>query len=621
MKARILVADDSEGSRYVIATWLRRDGYDVIEASTGQEALEHAERGVDLIILDVNLPDMSGYVVCERVKAGTDNALPVLHVSATAITPSDRSEGLRRGADAYLVEPVDREVLLASVAALLRGASAERTARRLAKRLRQLNDATQALNEARTVEKLASVVAEQASALFERDAWVEIVVGGTRERAASRSGGGQPEEIDIAAAGASQQYTTAEFADGDGDRALLVVAPGEANSTHAEEDELVLSQFVRAAKTALRNLVVYDIERDIAVTLQQSLLPTVVPDVPNAQFAVRYRSSAEHAEVGGDFYDMFALRNHRLAFAVGDVVGHSLEAAAIMAQLRTGIRSYMLEGHSPASTLERLNAMLQRFHPGTSATVCCATYDWETGECEIANAGHPPALLIAGGTASFLPTGGTLLGITPVTRPPVRRRLDPGDLMLFYTDGLIERRGESLDTGFKRLLDAAARPPEDLEGFLDHVLSEVAPAKPGDDIALVALRRLVPKIDSRLTVSRLATDEAPSYMRAKAAQFFRAIGAPPAVAADMLLAISEAVTNVAEHAYPHAAGDVQMQISHPDPATVSIEVADTGAFAYREAQRDRSRGLTIIRGVARDVKIHRDGGTRIVMTFDVSSAS
>jgi CheY-like chemotaxis protein len=499
MSHRILVVDDSEGSRYVVATWLRREGYDVLEAATGEEALAlAATAGIDLGVLDVNLPDMSGYVVCERLKAGAESSMPVLHVSATAISPSDRSEGLRRGADAYLVEPVDRDVLLASVGALLRGADAERTARRLARRLRRLNDATLALNEARTLEYLAKVVAQQACALFERAAWVAIEVGDVLEYAAFGPDPGNPHDLVELPTCSFDELLSREgghaFANigAESDRATLVLGSATdatCSANLSEEDRLVLTQFVRAATTALKNLVVYDIERAIAVTLQQSLLPTVVPEVPNAQLAVRYLASAEHAEVGGDFYEMFALGDRRMALAIGDVVGHSLEAAAIMAQLRTGIRSYMLEGHNPSSTILRLNAMLQRFHPETSATVCCATYDWETGECEIANAGHPPALFVTGTTSRYLPFGGTLLGVTPVHGEPTVLTLEPGDLVLFYTDGLIERRREGIDAGFERLAQAAAFPSDDLEAFLDHVLAEVAPAKPGDDIAIVALRR------------------------------------------------------------------------------------------------------------------------------------
>ena len=107
--ARILVIEDSESNRYVLSTWLRRAGHDVLEASTGEAGLELiASNPVDLTICDINLPDMTGYMVCEQIKRDPRTRdIPVLHVSSTATQPSDRSEGLRRGAEGYLVEPVE----------------------------------------------------------------------------------------------------------------------------------------------------------------------------------------------------------------------------------------------------------------------------------------------------------------------------------------------------------------------------------------------------------------------------------------------------------------------------------------------------------------------------------
>jgi serine phosphatase RsbU (regulator of sigma subunit)/DNA-binding response OmpR family regulator len=494
--SRILVVDDSESTRYVISTWLRREGYDVVEAVTGTEALNiAATEKIDMAVLDVNLPDMTGYAVCENIKANSQNAVPVLHVSATAIGASDRSEGLRRGADGYLVEPVEREELLASVAALLRGAASERTARRLVRRLRQLNDASLAVNEARTLQQLVATIANQAYALFNAAAWVALHLDDVEVTASCDASGavlaGSP-HAELQERAASSEYAAVALDDGTRQGGLLAVRAFDTAEHRAIFDEtmLVLLQFGRAASTAVKNMVFYDIERRIAVTLQQSLLPDGIPEIPGIEVAMRYRASAEHAEVGGDFYEIFSLGDERVAVAVGDVAGHSLEAAAIMAQLRTGFRAYMLEGHDPAATIERLNRMLQRFHPGVSATVCCAVYDSRTGECELANAGHPPALVVCGEGASFQPFGGTLLGIAPATKPANRFTLEPGDVLLLYTDGLIERRRESIDQGLARLeRSASAQSIGDLDAFCDRLLAEVGPDAPVDDIALVAIRR------------------------------------------------------------------------------------------------------------------------------------
>ncbi len=509
---RVLIVDDSESTRYVLATWLRRAGHEVVEARTGEEGLAiAAAQPVDLVVLDVNLPDMSGYAVCETIKADLRTAtIPVLHVSATAVQPADRSEGLRRGADGYLVEPVERVELVATVEALLRGAASHRTAVRLAQRLRQLNDATLAVYEAVSVEQLVARIAREASVLFEAPAMVVVVVDERGMTASSAAGalpavescgaravdavrqavGGAASVPAASLAGllpvsASASYLCAPLHDAGGHRGILLV---EQAQPAADESGVVLTQYARAASNAIRNVWTHDIERRIALTLQQNLLPDAVPALPGLEVVARYEASAANAEVGGDFYEVFALGGDRVAFAIGDVVGHSLEAAMVMAQLRTSIRSYLLEGHGPAATLERLNRLLLRFHPDVTATACCAIYDRGTGLCELANAGHLPPLIVSDGAVRELPLGGTLLGVDVPAVAAHVFALGPRDVLLLFTDGLVERRGEPIETGLGRLADAARQGATNLNELCDRLLREVGPLSLTDDIALVAIR-------------------------------------------------------------------------------------------------------------------------------------
>lgn len=517
--SRVLVVDDSESNRYVLSTWLRRAGHDVVEAATGADALR-AARGqeFDIVLLDINLPDMTGYEVCEQIKADPLTAsVPVLHVSATATKPADRSEGLRRGADGYLVEPVEREELLASVEALIRGAAAQRTALRLAQRLRGLNDATLAVNDSVTLERLVATIALEASSLFETPAIACVASNETGFVASSLPGADSlsvfepcvPESVDAMRRAAAEgspvpaaalgrfainlerrQFLAADITEAGGHRGTLFIAlpkPG-GRDTELDETDIVLRQFARACATAIRNMRTFDIEREIALTLQQHLLPDHAPSIPGLDVAVRYKASAEHAEVGGDFYEIFALDADHVAIAIGDVVGHSLEAAAVMAQLRTGVRSYMLEGHDPTAVLNRLNRLLLRFHPDITATVCCAIFRLSTSECALANAGHPSPLIIAGHDLSFLPIGGPLLGYDVPAAPAHHFRLENDSVLLLYTDGLIERRGETIDDGFNRLRNIEPALLGDLDTLCDLVLREVGPVNMSDDIALVAIR-------------------------------------------------------------------------------------------------------------------------------------
>ena len=516
----ILIVDDSETNRYVLATWLKRAGHVVREAATGAEALRLIDtEEVDLVVLDINLPDMSGYEVCEYVKGKTrTSAVPVLHVSATAIQPADRSEGLRRGADGYLIEPVEREELLASVEALLRGANAQRTALRLAYRLRRLNDATFALSDAGTLERLVTTIASEASALFECIAIVAVAstesgyVASAAPESDSVFDACVPEAVDVLRRAAAEhvyvparalgrfgpdngdvRFLTADLSERGGHQGCLFIEIPAASSRAPvpEETDIVLAQFARACTAAIHTMRTFDIERQIALTLQQHLLPDIAPDIPGLDVAVRYKASAEHAEVGGDFYEIFALDERCVALAIGDVVGHSLEAAAVMAQLRTGVRSYMLEGHGPAAVLARLNRLLLRFHRDITATVCCAIFDLASGVCELANAGHPaPLVMMPSGEASFLPDGGPLLGYDTAAPAAHSFALGAGDVLLLYTDGLIERRHETIDDGFARLRNVSYRIDDDLDSLCDRVLREAGPAAMSDDIAIVAIRPL-----------------------------------------------------------------------------------------------------------------------------------
>jgi serine phosphatase RsbU (regulator of sigma subunit) len=235
-------------------------------------------------------------------------------------------------------------------------------------------------------------------------------------------------------------------------------------------------------------MAMYDTERIIALSLQHNLLPDASPVIGGIEVAVRYVASAEHAEVGGDFYEIFTLPDDKIAIAIGDVVGHSLEAAMVMAQLRTGARCYLVDGYGPAQTLARLNRLLLQFHPDWTATVCCAIYDRRTRRCEVANAGHPPPLLRTREGSVFLPPGGTLLGVDAPTALEHTVVLETNDVLLMFTDGLVERRDEAIDVGLARLVDAMREPAASLDELCDRVLRDAGPLSVQDDIAIVAIR-------------------------------------------------------------------------------------------------------------------------------------
>ena len=200
----------------------------------------------------------------------------------------------------------------------------------------------------------------------------------------------------------------------------------------------------------------YDTEHQWATELQRAMLPRRLPSIPEHSTAVRYLPGTTGMAVGGDWYDLLQLPDGRVGLVVGDVQGHSIEASAVMGQLRIALRAYAAEGHSPGAVLARTGRLLAELDTDLFATCCYLSLDPATGSVSAARAGHPqPARIHAGrGTAVELDLpGGPPLGVDPAAYYPESETvLAPGETLLLYTDGLIETRDEDIDTSFDRLL-------------------------------------------------------------------------------------------------------------------------------------------------------------------------
>ncbi|HWB36169.1 MAG TPA: PP2C family protein-serine/threonine phosphatase, partial [Rugosimonospora sp.] len=181
--------------------------------------------------------------------------------------------------------------------------------------------------------------------------------------------------------------------------------------------------------------------RDTVGALQRALLPATVPVVAGARIAARYLLADDEAGAGGDWYDALALPGGRVALVVGDVVGHGIGATAAMAQLGAILRARLRDGAGPAEAVRCLDRYAAEVPAARASTLCLAVLACGTGELEYHTAGHPPPLLVSGGQARYLPgSGGGPLG----TGGPIRfarTRMAPDDLLLLYTDGLVERPG------------------------------------------------------------------------------------------------------------------------------------------------------------------------------------
>src|SRR3984957_13507277 len=484
--ATVLVADDSEAKRYLLASWLRGGGHRVVEAATGQEALDRLA-GIDLVVLDVRLPDLSGTEVCQRIKSDPATAaIPVIQVSALAGAVADRALGLNEGADAYLAEPFQAEEFLATVTATLRYFRARRQAERTAARLTALTQVTLAISAAETFDRLARTAAEGAAKIFGAPAGLLLVLpeGQLRRFSVSAAGvltqsGGPITLADVLAArvlpaGADYAIAMIQHAEwrqlipdtalpGDVCVAVGRAKPGRApvvigldqRSLAGEEEQQILRQLVQSVALAVEALRAYADEHLVALTLQRSLLPSALPERAGLQMCARYVPASDQGDL--------------IVAAIGDVQGHSLHAATVMGELRHALRAFAGEGHRPPAIAGLVNKVLQRYHPDIIATMCLVQLDVGTGEMEIVNCGHIPPLLIGDGQAAYRGQGGMLLG-APVGY------------------GLVEDRGSALDDNLEGLRRAAQdRPGDSLDAFTDRILALFGARE--DDVALIALRR------------------------------------------------------------------------------------------------------------------------------------
>jgi len=216
-------------------------------------------------------------------------------------------------------------------------------------------------------------------------------------------------------------------------------------------------------------------EHEIAEQLQRSMLAGELPISAAVEVAASYQPADSTLEVGGDWYDAFWLSRHRVGLVVGDVVGRGIEAAATMGQLRSATRALASTGMPPPRLLEALDAYAVRHRVGFLTTAIYMEFDLDSHELRFACAGHlPPVLAPASGPAHLawkgrsLPLG--LGGRDEDARPEARCRLDPGSVVLLYTDGLVERRSQSLDAGMERLVAEVeanrGEPPERLTANL-----------------------------------------------------------------------------------------------------------------------------------------------------------
>ncbi|MDG4840166.1 SpoIIE family protein phosphatase [Micromonospora sp. WMMD967] len=271
-------------------------------------------------------------------------------------------------------------------------------------------------------------------------------------------------------------------------------------------DDVRLLQLVADRASSAGQARAQVLDRQAALALQRSLLPPRLPDIPGLDLAARY-APGHDLGIGGDWYDVFELPSGWLGAVIGDVSGHGLPSAVVMGRIRSALRAYALDADDPAEALTSLDRKIHHFEAGTLTTAVYALIAPDRTTVHLSCAGHLPPLLIAPGQPAQ-PVDVSVDRPLGVGRPTTSRRttvldLPPGAALVFYTDGLIERRTELIDTGIERLATAVRSEPA--EALCDHIMTSTAPEHPDDDIALLVIRRTAPTDEASPTADPRTT--------------------------------------------------------------------------------------------------------------------
>lgn len=398
--------------------------------------------------------------------------------------------------------------------------------------------------------------------------------------------------------------------------AALLVASWEHQHALVAEDRAVVEAVAGQAAQALGRAGRYESEQAIAETLQRSVLPDSLPRVEGIELAARYLPGSKQLDVGGDWFDALPLPDGKLGLVVGDVVGKGVQAAASMSQLRNAIRAFSVERLKPSSALARLNRLSVDVLDTSFATVVYVTIDPGSGMCRIATAGHPPPLLAyADGRVELLEgTRGLPLG----TEMDAKYRQDTvelhaGTVLLLYTDGLVERRGRSIDDGLADLRAAVANAPTDPDRLLEHILDAVIGTREReDDIAMLAAR-VLPVAPRALDLSIPADVDSMSLVRDSMRAWLVGTSLDRPAAEGLVLATWEAVANAVEHALEPRGYLVRVHAELVD-SRIRVVVEDTGDWAPPSGALDRGFGIRLMEALVTSVDIARGAnGTTITL--------
>ena len=371
----------------------------------------------------------------------------------------------------------------------------------------------------------------------------------------------------------------------------------------------------------------YQAAREVVIDLQQALLPTDLPVLPSFDVAAQYLVASHDQAAGGDWFDAAELPDGALAVVVGDIVGHGVSASSAMGQLRSVLNAVLLETGDLALSLGWADRTAARSPVMRAATVCAATLHPVTGRLHYATCGHPPPLVIAvDGSTRYLPaSGGGPLG-TGSTIEVVDDVLAPGEVLVLYSDGLVERRGYKMEEGMKTLARVAGNAASNRVMPLDADVATVARVCQqsvealtrlgyDDDVTVLAvqrrpdpigvLRRELPGAPAAVTAVRTALRE-----------WLETLDLPRRDELRLDIAVTELVANVVEHAYPpEQPGPVRVDAELGTDGVLTVRVSDDGTWREPVGPKDLSgRGLWMAGAALDQLTVdHPTAGTTVTL--------
>ncbi|WP_312871063.1 SpoIIE family protein phosphatase [Streptomyces lonarensis] len=392
---------------------------------------------------------------------------------------------------------------------------------------------------------------------------------------------------------------------------ILVASRAGDRAAFSEDDLDLAKEIAGRASVTLDNARLYARERDGALVLQRSLLPRHIKEPPGVQIGHRYVPATSGTEAGGDWFDVIPLAGGHAAFAIGDVMGHGLSAAATMGRLRSAIVTLAHLDMPPGELLRRVNQAGEDINEGREeplmATGVYVRYDPGTRECVIAKAGHVPPILLT----REEPTGrwearpvqlpeGTPLGLAAGEFEESCVAVPEGAILVLYTDGLIERRGEDITDGIDRLcaeLAGVEGPMPSLDALCDRVVGALTPGNDADDVALLAVRLGGVPDDS--TTSWMFPAHRSEVARARTLVRRTLLAwALPGLVDTALLLVSELFTN----ALRYADGPVGVRLvrgEHDLLVEVSDPLPDPPRVRHPALDDEGGRGLQLVSRAAR----------------------